>query len=131
MAKSVRQALAGELVPDAVNVRGGVIAEQVRPFIDLAEHLGHIATSMAPSAVAQLTVEALGEISAFDVNVLELAVLKGMFSVLIDDPCPTSTPRFWLRIGESRRPLVTEGDSRTTGRWYVCGWRAPMVRAWS
>ncbi len=81
VAKSVRQALAGELVPDAVNVKGGVIAEDVRPFIDLAEHLGRIATSMAPAAVAQLTVEALGEISASDVSVLELAALKGMFSV--------------------------------------------------
>ena len=40
VAKSVRQALAGELVPDAVNVKGGVIAEEVRPFIELAEHLG-------------------------------------------------------------------------------------------
>ena len=31
VAKSVRLALSGELVPDAVNVQGGVIAEDVRP----------------------------------------------------------------------------------------------------
>ncbi len=31
VARSVRLALAGELVPDAVNVQGGVIAEDVRP----------------------------------------------------------------------------------------------------
>ena len=111
VAKSVRQALAGELVPDAVNVRGGVIAEQVRPFIDLAEHLGHIATSMAPSAVAQLTVEALGEISAFDVNVLELAVLKGMFSVLIDDPVSYVNAPVLAADRGVETALVTEGDS--------------------
>jgi D-3-phosphoglycerate dehydrogenase len=103
--------LAGELVPDAVNVRGGVIAEQVRPFIDLAEHLGHIATSMAPSAVAQLTVEALGEISAFDVNVLELAVLKGMFSVLIDDPVSYVNAPVLAADRGVETALVTEGDS--------------------
>ena len=82
----------------------------MRPFIDLAEHLGHIATSMAPSAVAQLTVEALGEISAFDVNVLELAVLKGMFSVLIDDPVSYVNAPV-LAADRGRDGLVTEGDS--------------------
>ena len=35
VARSVRLALAGELVPDAVNVSGGVIAEDVRPGIAL------------------------------------------------------------------------------------------------
>jgi D-3-phosphoglycerate dehydrogenase len=37
VAKSVRLALAGELVPDAVNVAGGVIAPDVRPGIPLIE----------------------------------------------------------------------------------------------
>jgi D-3-phosphoglycerate dehydrogenase len=111
VAKSVRQALAGELVPDAVNVKGGVIAEDVRPFIDLAEHLGRIATSMAPSAVAQLTVEALGEISASDVSVLELAALKGMFSVLVDDPVSyVNAPVLAAGRGVDTL-LITEGDS--------------------
>jgi DNA repair protein RecN (Recombination protein N) len=36
VARSVRLALSGELVPDAVNVEGGVIDEDVRPYIDLA-----------------------------------------------------------------------------------------------
>ncbi len=111
VAKSVRQALAGELVPDAVNVKGGVIAEQVRPFIELAEHLGRIATSMAPSAVAQVSVEALGEISTSDVSVLELSVLKGMFSVLIDDPVSYVNAPLLARDRGVITGLVTEGDS--------------------
>ncbi|WP_369008884.1 NAD(P)-dependent oxidoreductase, partial [Raoultella terrigena] len=40
VARSVRQALAGELVPDDVNVQGGVIAEPVRAGIGLTERLG-------------------------------------------------------------------------------------------
>jgi len=111
VAKSVRQALSGELVPDAVNVRGGVIAEEVRPFIELAEHLGRIATSMAPSAVAQVTVEALGEISAFDVSVLELSTLKGMFSVLVDDPVSYVNAPVLASDRGVVTALVTEGDS--------------------
>src|SRR4051794_10675886 len=43
VARSVRLALAGELVPDAVNVQGGSIAEAVRPGIALAENLGRVA----------------------------------------------------------------------------------------
>ena len=44
VAKSVRLALAGELVPDAVNVAGGVIASEVRPGIPLIEKLGKTTT---------------------------------------------------------------------------------------
>ena len=44
VARSVRLALSGELVPDAVNVQGGVIAEDVRPGIPLTEKLGRIFT---------------------------------------------------------------------------------------
>ncbi len=111
VAKSVRQALAGELVPDAVNVKGGVIAEDVRPFIDLAEHLGRLGTTMAPAAVAKVTVEALGEISAADVSVLELAVLKGMFSVLVDDPVSYVNAPVLAADRGVEATLVTEGDS--------------------
>lgn len=111
VAKSVRQALAGELVPDAVNVKGGVIAEDVRPFIDLAEHLGQVATTIAPSAVAQVAVEALGDISSQDVSVLELAVLKGMFSVLIDDPVSYVNAPVLAADRGVQTSLITEGDS--------------------
>ena len=52
VAKSVRLALAGELVPDAVNVQGGVIAEDVRPGIPLAEKLGRIFTALAGGVAA-------------------------------------------------------------------------------
>ena len=47
VARSVRLALAGELVPDAVNVSGGVIAEDVRPGIPLVEKLGRVFTALA------------------------------------------------------------------------------------
>ncbi|MEZ5185605.1 MAG: phosphoglycerate dehydrogenase [Candidatus Nanopelagicales bacterium] len=111
VARSVRQALAGELVPDAVNVKGGIIAEDVRPFIELAEHLGRVGTSIAPSAVAQVSVEALGDISSHDVSVLELAVLKGMFSVLVDDPVSYVNAPVLARDRGVQTALITEGDS--------------------
>ncbi|NEE58566.1 phosphoglycerate dehydrogenase, partial [Streptomyces sp. SID8455] len=63
VAKSVRLALAGELVPDAVNVQGGVIAEDVRPGLPLAEKLGRIFTALAGEVAARLDVEVYGEIT--------------------------------------------------------------------
>jgi D-3-phosphoglycerate dehydrogenase / 2-oxoglutarate reductase len=86
VARSVRLALAGELVPDAVNVQGGVIAEDVRPGIPLAEKLGRFFTALAGTLPSQLDVEVRGEIASHDVRVLELAVLKGMFSDVVEEP---------------------------------------------
>lgn len=85
VAKSVRLALAGELVPDAVNVKGGAIAEDVRPGIPLAEQLGRIFTGLAGGVASQIDVEVKGEISQHDVKVLELAALKGVFSDVVED----------------------------------------------
>ena len=85
VAKSVRLALDGELVPDAVNVQGGVIAEDVRPGIPLTEKLGRIFTALAGEAAQSLDVEVRGEITDYDVKVLELAALKGVFTDIQED----------------------------------------------
>jgi D-3-phosphoglycerate dehydrogenase len=84
VAHSVRLALAGDLVPDAVNVSGGVIAEEIRPGIALAEKLGRIFTALALGLPTQLDVEVHGEIISHDVGVLRLAVLKGLFSGVVE-----------------------------------------------
>lgn len=84
VARSVRLALAGDLVPDAVNVSGGAVAEEVRPGIDLVEKLGRIFTAMAGAVPVQLDVEVRGEITAHDVSIWELAALKGLFTPLTE-----------------------------------------------
>jgi D-3-phosphoglycerate dehydrogenase len=45
-----------------------------------------VAGSLASAPVGSVQVEALGEIAEHDVTVLELAALKGVFSVLVTDP---------------------------------------------
>jgi D-3-phosphoglycerate dehydrogenase / 2-oxoglutarate reductase len=84
VARSVRLALSGELVPDAVNVQGGLIAEDVRPGIPLTEKLGRIFTALAGEVAQQLDVEVRGEITQYDVKVLELAALKGVFADVVE-----------------------------------------------
>jgi D-3-phosphoglycerate dehydrogenase / 2-oxoglutarate reductase len=85
VARSVRLALGGELVPDAVNVQGGVIAEEVRPGIPLTERLGRIFSALAGEIAQQLDVEVCGEITQHEVQVLELAALKGVFMDGVDE----------------------------------------------
>ncbi len=85
VAKSVRLALAGELVPDAVNVKGGTIAEDVRPGLPLTEKLGRIFTALAGGIAAALTVEVRGEITQHDVKILELSALKGVFTDVVEE----------------------------------------------
>jgi D-3-phosphoglycerate dehydrogenase / 2-oxoglutarate reductase len=85
VARSVRLALAGELVPDAVNVQGGAIAEDVRPGLPLTEKLGRILTALAGGCPAALTVEVRGEIAQHDVSVLELSALKGVFTDVVEE----------------------------------------------
>jgi D-3-phosphoglycerate dehydrogenase / 2-oxoglutarate reductase len=85
VARSVLLALSGELVPDAVNVQGGIIAEDVRPGLPLAEKLGRVFTALAGGVAAQLDVEVRGEITAHDVKILELAALKGVFTDVVEE----------------------------------------------
>lgn len=86
VAKSLRLALAGDIVPDAVNVAGGVIAEEVRPGIDLVEKLGRIFTAVAGSVPVQLDIDVRGEITEFDVSIWKLSALKGLFTDITNEP---------------------------------------------
>ncbi|GAA2990562.1 D-3-phosphoglycerate dehydrogenase [Microbacterium terrae] len=85
VANSVRLALGGDLVPDAVNVAGGVIDPYVRPGIPLVEKLGQIFAALAHSPLTSLDVEVHGELNAYDVSVLKLAALKGVFTNIVSE----------------------------------------------
>ena len=85
VAKSVRLALAGELVPDAVNVAGGAIDELVRPGIPLIEKLGRVLNALASDAFTDVETEAAGEIAELNVSALQLAALKGLFTDVVSE----------------------------------------------
>ncbi|MDR8018518.1 phosphoglycerate dehydrogenase [Nesterenkonia aerolata] len=85
VARSVRLALAGELVPDAVNVVGGAIDEYVRPGIPLMEKLGRTVTALAPDSLTDVETEAAGEIADYKVDALQLAALKGLLTDVVSE----------------------------------------------
>ncbi|MBT2503146.1 phosphoglycerate dehydrogenase [Curtobacterium sp. ISL-83] len=111
VAKSVRLALGGELVPDAVNVAGGVIDPYVRPGIPLVEKLGQVFTALATSPVTSIDVEVHGELASYDVSVLKLAALKGVFTDVVSDQVSyVNAPLIADQRGVTVR-LITDPDS--------------------
>ncbi|MET0989465.1 MAG: phosphoglycerate dehydrogenase, partial [Glaciihabitans sp.] len=111
VAKSVRLALSGELVPDAVNVAGGVIAPDVRPGIPLMEKLGQVFSGLASSPVVSLDVVVSGEIAELDVSVLKLAALKGIFTNIVSETVSyVNAPLLAEQRGVAVR-LITESES--------------------
>ncbi len=86
VARSVKLALAGEFVPDAANVQvGGVVAEDVRPYLPLAERLGKVFTAVAGGVASAVEVVVRGDVLANDVSVLRLAATKGLFAGIVED----------------------------------------------
>jgi D-3-phosphoglycerate dehydrogenase / 2-oxoglutarate reductase len=85
VAASVKLALAGEFVPDAVNVGGGVVGEEVAPWLDLVRKLGLLVGVLSPGLPASLSVQVRGELASEEVGVLRLSALRGLFSSVIEE----------------------------------------------
>ena len=77
VAVSVRKALAGELVPDAVNVKGGAIHEEIRPSLPLVEKMAQLATTLGGELPASISVQVRGDISEYDSSILATSAIKG------------------------------------------------------
>ena len=85
VALSVRKALAGDLVPDAVNVKGGAVHEEIRPSLPLVEKMAEIATAYAGGLPQTMEVSVLGEIAVYDAAVLATSALKGAIETTVDE----------------------------------------------
>ena len=74
---SVRKALGGELVPDAVNVKGGAIHDEIRPSLPLVEKMAQIGTALAGELPVSMEITVMGDISGHDSSILATSALKG------------------------------------------------------
>ena len=112
VAKSVRLALSGELVPDAVNVAGGVIDPYVRPGIPLVEKLGQVFSGLSShSPLTSVDIEVRGELVDYDVSVLRLAALKGIFTNVVSETVSyVNAPLLAEQRGVAVR-MITDAES--------------------
>lgn len=86
IATMVELALAGDFVPFAVNVDAAEANETLRPYLPLAERLGALFVGLNGSLPKVLEICTEGEIAGYDTRILDLAVLKGFFGAISDEP---------------------------------------------
>ncbi len=85
VAKSVLLALAGDFVPDAVNVKGGAVGEEVSPWLEIVRKQGVLLGALSDELPSSLSVDVRGELASEDVEILKLSALRGLFSAVIED----------------------------------------------
>lgn len=85
IAEQVLAGLKGEFVSFAVNL-DATVDETVRPFLGIAEKLGAFFSSLIEQQLNEVTVEYFGEITASNVSLLSVAILKGMFGKVVHEP---------------------------------------------
>jgi D-3-phosphoglycerate dehydrogenase len=113
IADMVQLALAGDFVPWAVNVDAAEANETIRPFLPLAESLGRLYGSLHKSSPDSFEIACQGEIAQYDTRILGLAVLKGFFSHLTDDPvtyvnAPAMAKAAGISVREANSPDTDE-----------------------
>jgi D-3-phosphoglycerate dehydrogenase / 2-oxoglutarate reductase len=123
IAEQLLLALAGQFVPNAVNVDAGPVPEAVRPFLSLVEKLGRLYTALAgggpggrASALGggRLHLEYVGALAEQDTRVLTLAALKGMFSPVVHEPVTFVNAPL---LATERGIEVTETRARQSHDW--------------
>jgi D-3-phosphoglycerate dehydrogenase len=108
IAEQVLLALAGEFVPFAVNVNATEAAEEVKPFLVLAEQLGRFLASLHKGLPDGLEIEYQGELASHDTRIVTLSVLKGLFSAGTEEPVSyVNAPQLAAERGLSVREATT------------------------
>lgn len=114
VARSVLLALRGEFVPDAVNVSGGPVGDEVAPWLDLVRKVGLVSGHLCPGVPTTVKVEVSGELAAESVDVLGLAALRGMFSAITDEPAT------FVNVGQmaEQRGVTHSVETRSESKSY-------------
>jgi D-3-phosphoglycerate dehydrogenase / 2-oxoglutarate reductase len=111
IASMVELALAGEFVPFAVNVNAAEASETIRPYLPLAERLGGLFVSLVGTLPKELEIYTEGEIAGYDTRILELAVLKGFFGAITDEPVTyVNAPQLAVQHGVEVRDISSSSS---------------------
>lgn len=88
IAEQVIAALKGDFVSAAVNIPmvPAEIMESVKPYLPVAELLGAAAAQLVEGSFSTIEVAYQGDLAELDTRLLSVAVLKGFFSRVVEEP---------------------------------------------
>ena len=113
IAEQVQLALAGDFVPFAVNIAAAEVPEAVKPWLALAERLGRLWASLSRELPEVIDIGFDGGLASLDNRALTLAVQKGVFAAVGDEPVSfVNAPRIAEERGVSVRSTTS---TRATG----------------
>ena len=72
-------------MPDAVNVQGGTIHEDLRPALPMVEILGQVLAGLSGKALNDVLVKVRGDLANLECDVLATSALKGMLTAVIGE----------------------------------------------
>jgi D-3-phosphoglycerate dehydrogenase len=129
VAEQVVLALAGDFVPNAMNVNATAASETVRPFVALAERLGGLLAGLVGEKESSvLEVEYRGPLADNDVSLATLSATRGVLDAISDEPvsfvnAPNVAEQLGLEVKElkvgstEQRSVITlrSGDRSVAG----------------
>ena len=111
IAHEIADALHGRAYAGVVNGSAMLLTlkEEVRPYITLAEKLGHCAAQLAAGKLKRVTIAASGDIVTAAIELMKAGVLKGILSHSQPEPvnfinAPFLAEELGLAVGEMREP---------------------------
>ena len=123
IAEQLLLALAGQFVPNAVNVDAGPVPDALRPFLPLVEKLGQLYVALAgggpggrssAAGGGRLQIDYVGSVVDQDTRVLTLAALKGLLGPVCHEPVTFVNAPL---LAAERGIEVTESKSRHSRDW--------------
>ncbi len=88
IADQIIAGLKGGFVSTAVNIPSipPEVMEAVRPYLDLCENLGKFFSFLLEEQPSLISIDYAGEVSSLETKPLTLAILKGLFEAVVEEP---------------------------------------------
>ncbi len=115
VAEQIRDVLLGLPARSAVNIPGlqPDILRELKPYLDLAESLGHLAGQLAGDRVSQLEIRLQGDLADKDSQPLIIACLKGLLTLALRERvnyvnASIEAKERGIRVVETRDPSLKD-----------------------
>ena len=113
IAEQIISGLKGDFVPNAVNIAVPGVEEALKIYLPLAEKIGKMFTHISEKTMGAIEIEYAGGISQYNTEILTIAILKGLFENVVQEPvtyvnAPVIAKDRGVEIKESKTTKTTD-----------------------